>query len=107
MLFLRNRTEPSPKTKFAPPGCRLTKPLAAEPKRHPSGAEDPCQLSLQGAMVGGKVLEFQPRGTVMPWTPPFWNQKLLSAARLGRCSPATMVLLVPSRMEAMVGGGAV
>src|SRR4051794_25918268 len=96
MLFFRKWTEPSAKAKFEPPGCRLTKPLAAAPKRQPSGADGACQFSLQFELPGSTVLLFQPSGTVRPARPPFWNQKLLSAARLGITSPTRIVLLVPS-----------
>src|SRR4051812_31169785 len=102
MLVLRKWTEPSAKAKFAPPGCRLTNPLAAAPKRQPSGADAACQFWLQPALAGSTVLLFQPSGTVMPARPPFWNQKLLSAARLGIISPTMTVLLVPSVTLAMV-----
>src|SRR4051812_48148816 len=95
-VCLTNFTEPSPKRKFAPPGWRLANPLAAAPKRQPSGAVAFCHCPLQLADVGSTVFEFQLIGTVVPWIPPFWNQKLLSAARLGRTSPTTIELLVPS-----------
>src|SRR5579859_6360393 len=102
MLALRNRTEPSPKRKLDPPGWKLENPFAAALKRQPSGAVEFCHCWLQFGAAAGKVFEFQLGGTVMPWMPPFWNQKLLSAARLGRTSPTVTVLLVPSVMLAMV-----
>src|SRR5262245_35650499 len=107
MLCLRKRTEPSPKRKFEPPAWKLANPLAAAPKRHPSGAVAPCQLLTQLAEAGSTVFEFQLIGMVIPWIPPFWNQKLLSAARDGNTSPARTVLLVPSITLAMVAGCAV
>ena len=68
MLFLRNRTDPSPNAKLAPPGCMLMNPLADAPNRQPTGADGDCQvLLLQGLPATGMmVLELKPSGTVVP-----------------------------------------
>src|SRR6516165_711315 len=96
MLFLRNRTDPSTKRKLAPPGCILTKPLAAAEKRQPTGALIPSKLNKHNGSTAGKVFECQQSGTVVPAVPPLVIQKLLSAAREGSTSPTIRVLLVPS-----------
>src|SRR5262245_35784337 len=96
MVFLRNFTDPSADRKFAPPGCMLTKPLAAAEKRQPSGALTLCHCWKQAGSEAGKVFEFQPSGTVVPAVAPLLSQKLLSAAREGITSPTIRVLLAPS-----------
>src|SRR4051794_29787787 len=94
MLLLRNLTEPSARTKFAPPGCMLLNPLDAAPKRHPSTPLD--HPFKQDGSLAGTVFEFQLMGIVVPTVPPFSFQKLLSIVCTGRTSPTMMVLLVPS-----------
>src|SRR3954470_5986720 len=96
MLFLRNLTDPSPNRKLVPPGCMLTKPLAAAEKRQPTGALTAWNCPKQAGSEAGKVLEFQPSGTVVPAVAPWHCQKLLSASREGITSPTIRVLLVPS-----------
>src|SRR4051812_30931365 len=94
MLLLRNLTEPSARRKLAPPGCMLLKPFEAAPKRQPSTPF--CHWPAQLGSAAGTVLEFQLMGMVVPAVPPFSFQKLLSAAWIGRTSPARIELLVPS-----------
>src|SRR5262245_6189473 len=94
MLLLRNRTEPSARTKLAPPGCRLLKPLDAAPKRQPSTPLD--HPWKQEGSLGSTVLELKLIGIVVPAVPPFSFQKLLSIVCTGRTSPTMIVLLVPS-----------
>ena len=105
MLFLRKWTDPSPKAKLAPPGCKLMNPLADAPKRQPTGAEADCQVELLQAppATGRMVLELNPSGTVVPAYDPLNIQKLLSAALLGNTSPTMIVLLVPSVTLAILG----
>src|SRR6516165_6265868 len=94
MLLLRNLTDPSARTKLAPAGCMLLKPLDAAPKRQPSTGPD--QFPLHDGSAAGTVLEFQLMGIVTPAVPPFSFQKLLSIVCTGRTSPTITVLLVPS-----------
>src|SRR4051812_21644866 len=96
MLFLRNFTDPSTNRKLVPPGCMLTKPLAAAEKRQPAGASTPWKLRKQLGSEAENVFEFQPRGIVVPAVAPLLSQKLLSAAREGITSPTMKVLPVPS-----------
>src|SRR5205807_9236418 len=96
MLFLKKRTEPSARRKLAPPGCRLTNPLAEAAYRHPRGAEAPCQFPLQAGAEAGTELESHPSGTVVPEAQPVEVQKALLASARGRTSPTRIELLVPS-----------
>jgi hypothetical protein len=51
---------------------------------------------LQIGSLAGHVLEFHPKGIVVPAVAPFPFQKLLFASWIGKTSPTKMELLVPS-----------
>src|SRR5262245_45424615 len=96
MVLLRKCSEPSAKRKFAPPGCRLRKPLVAAEKRHPKFVFASHWPSLQSGLAAGNELESQPIGTVVPALAPFDPQKLMLASAMGKTSPSKIELLVPS-----------